>query len=463
MKCCQASIVLLLIAVMFVQNGFSQPAAKKGNDSLSLAAFFKKGHLAVQVRSIGMATFNEAQLKDYGAWGTGLAISYESPSFKGFQLGAGGSFVSNIISSDLVTASPLSGSSSRYEKGLFNITNPSQKGIPRQELLYIRYTHRESKITIGKQSINTPFINPQDGRIRPGFEEGIWMELHELKHLSIQTGWLWKMAPRSTANWYGIGRSIGLYSTGVDETGNRSAYGGNTNSHGIGITGLQYTLPKWNLQLWNYYTENIMNTSFFQADHRIDLKNGRSLAGGLQATLQYSSGNGGNRDELKRYFPKSEKAFVISSRFGYKTKRWETFLNYTRITGDGRFLMPREWGREPFYTFMLRERNEGFGNVHAVVLNTGFQPVGKKWKAEVAAGNFFLPPVTEYRLNKYEMPAYYQLNGLLTYSFSNKLDGLVLQFLIVYKGNSGKTYSEQKYIDNKIDMLHSSLVMTYQF
>jgi hypothetical protein len=206
-----------------------------------------------------------------------------------------------------------------------------------------------------------------------------------------------------------------------------------------------------------------MNTSFFQADHRIDLKNGRSLAGGLQATLQYSSGNGGNRDELKRYFPKSEKAFVISSRFGYKTKRWETFLNYTRITGDGRFLMPREWGREPFYTFMLRERNEGFGNVHAVVLNTGFQPVGKKWKAEVAAGNFFLPPVTEYRLNKYEMPAYYQLNGLLTYSFSNKLDGLVLQFLIVYKGNSGKTYSEQKYIDNKIDMLHSSLVMTYQF
>ena len=29
------------------------------------------------------------------------------------------------------------------------------------------------------------------------------------------------------------------------------------------------------------------------------------------------------------------------------------------------FLMPREWGREPFYTFLPRERNEGLGGVNA--------------------------------------------------------------------------------------------------
>jgi hypothetical protein len=27
--------------------------------------------------------------------------------------------------------------------------------------------------------------------------------------------------------------------------------------------------------------------------------------------------------------------------------------------------MPREWGRDPFYTFMPRERNEGYGDVNA--------------------------------------------------------------------------------------------------
>ena len=27
--------------------------------------------------------------------------------------------------------------------------------------------------------------------------------------------------------------------------------------------------------------------------------------------------------------------------------------------------MPREWGKEPFYTFLPRERNEGLGNIHA--------------------------------------------------------------------------------------------------
>ena len=52
---------------------------------------------------------------------------------------------------------------------------------------------------------------------------------------------------------------------------------------------------------------------------------------------------------------------------GWKNNRWETTLNYNRITTHGRYLMPREWGRDPFFTFFPRERNEGLGDVHAIV------------------------------------------------------------------------------------------------
>jgi len=39
---------------------------------------------------------------------------------------------------------------------------------------------------------------------------------------------------------------------------------------------------------------------------------------------------------------------------------------------NGRYLMQREWGKDPFFTFMPRERNERFGNVDTVVTKLNF-------------------------------------------------------------------------------------------
>lgn len=49
--------------------------------------------------------------------------------------------------------------------------------------------------------------------------------------------------------------------------------------------------------------------------------------------------------------PKGNNAVSFGARLGWKEKHQDISFNYTRITQLGRYLMPREWGRDPFFTF----------------------------------------------------------------------------------------------------------------
>jgi hypothetical protein len=51
---------------------------------------------------------------------------------------------------------------------------------------------------VGKINLNTPFLNPQDGRMRPTIEEGVWLSIKESKKIGFNGGWIWKISPRST-------------------------------------------------------------------------------------------------------------------------------------------------------------------------------------------------------------------------------------------------------------------------
>jgi hypothetical protein len=125
--------------------------------------------------------------------------------------------------------------------------------------------------------------------------------------------------------------------------------------------------------------------------------------------------------------------------------------------------MPREWGREPFYTFLPRERNEGAGDVNAMSLNLIRTFNRKRTKAEFSYGYYDMPDVRESRLNKYQIPSYHQLLFNLRHSFSGFLTGLDLEFLYVYKPRSGRYYNQLRHIINKVDMQHVNLVFNYRF
>ncbi len=431
----------------------------------NLLEAFEHGHFHGHFRTFFMATDNARELSDYYALAAGGGMHFSTAPWHGFSFGLGGLFNYNLASSDLGARDSITGAFNRYEIGLFDVEDPNNRSdLDRIEELWLRYQWKKSHVTVGQQSLQTPFIHYQDGRMRPTAEAGVWAEVNELKNTKIEGGWLWKISPRSTVGWYGVGESIGLYPRGLNPDGSGSGYSENLESAGIALLGITQNLGKrTKIQVWNYYIENIFNTSFVQADYTYPLKNGHKLLSGLQFTHQEALAHGGNEDASKTYFMEGGQSNAISAQFGWQHGGWQALAAYTHITADGRFLSPREWGREPFYTFMPRERVEGSGNSHSATARVIWQNPNKKLRIEAAYGHFYLPDVKNTALNKYAFPSFYQYNFDVRYSFGGMFEGLRAQFLYVWKGRLGEVYGNEKFVINKVDMSLFNVVLNYTY
>jgi hypothetical protein len=446
----------------------TRDTADTAETAKTLQQFFRQGEFFAHARNFFMATDNAPGLTDYYANAFGMGIGYETGKFKNVQLGISGFFIYNIISSDLGAKDPSTGLSNRYELGLFDIENPGNlHDLDRLEDLYLRYTFGKSFIKFGKQHIKTPFINPQDGRMRPTLAEGAVLEFNHIKKLKIDLGWLYGISPRSTVRWYGIGRSIGVYQGGVNPDGTKSGYSGNLASNALVYIGLTQQIGKYvKVQAWDQYVDNVFNTSLLQMNYDIPVGTSKrtQLVTAIQSIYQRALHNGGNQDQSKTYMLRGNEVLTWGARIGAEEKEnWSVTFNYNHIGGTGRYLMPREWGRDPFFTFMPRERNEGLGAAKAlnVVGSKTFKRL--RLKTDIAYGHYYLPDVKNTAINKYGMPSYSQLNIDIRHVFTHFFKGLELQLLYVYKSPLGNTYAEGKYEFNKVNMSLYNLVLNYHF
>lgn len=439
---------------------------REGNDTNNLQYFFRQGTFYGHARYFFMATDNSDQLSDYYANAFGMGIGYETGSFKNFQVGISGNFIYNLNSSDLAQKDPLSKQGSRYELGLFDIENPNNHAdLDRLEDLYIKYNYKQSDIKLGKQHIRTPFINPQDGRMRPTLVDGVILNFNQIKQLKIEVGLLTSISPRSTVKWYGIGTSIGVYNSGLNPDGSLSDYAGNIKSDHIAYIGITKKLGKQHeIQAWDMLVENVFNTSLVQYNGHIQLNPSNKIILGAQGIAQQAINHGGNEDQSKTYMEKNAKSYTFGGRLGISNNSLGALtFNYNRITSHGRYLMPREWGRDAFFTFMPRERNEGYGDLHAFNL-VGSRVFGKSGlRADLSYGQYYLPDVKNTRLNKYGMPSYWQMNADIRYQAKGFFKGIELQLLYVYKGQKGSEYTNNNYVFNKVDMSLYNFVINYHF
>lgn len=433
-------------------------------DSTTLLYAFRQGQFNGHFRNFFMSTLNEGELSDYYANGVGGGLRYETAPFNGFQFGISGYFTYNLFSSDLAEKDETTGVSNRYEIGLFDIEDPENKNdLDRLEELYLRYNFGNNRITFGKQILRSPFINPQDGRMRPTEIEGIYGEFNPSKKLALNGGWFYKKSPRSTVKWYSIGESIGIYPQGLNTEGKPSNYKNAIQSAGIGLVQGSYKINnQFSVKFLEQFTENVFNTAWAQVDFEKKLPAGKFIAS-MQYTRQDPVANGGNADAAKTYFVPGTHSNIISTRAGYNSGPWQTSINYTRITKGGRFLSPREWGRDPFFTFLPRERNEGLGDLHAVMGKLTRKIPKAHLTADLGVGYYDLPDVKDYTHNKYGIPSYIQTNAELKYEFQGVLDGLDLDVLYVYKARTGETYNDPRYVINKVNMSNLNIVLNYHF
>ena len=447
-----------------------QPVMWKGKpqdvlDSTSLLYAFKTGTTAGHFRYFFSQTTNEGALSDYYANAIGGGLRFETNSFHHFQFAVSGFYFFNIGSSVLHNSDPITGAFSRYEIGLFDVEDPdNQEDMDRLEELYLKYNLKSGHLIVGKQLINTPLINIQDGRMRGTGVEGIWYDQFLAKKLRFQGGVLTSISPRSTTKWYQGAGSIGLYSQGVNPNGSPSQFIGNIELPFVGVASLTWKPSKnTEYQAWDYHLPGLFTSTFHQVQYTHKIKQCK-WSNGAQVMRQWALGDGGNADPALTYIAKGAKSLTFGFHSKFEFAKWHYSLNYNRITAEGRYLFPREWGRDPFYTFMPRERNEGFGDVHAVVLKVENQNTASVFKKSgFSVGYFQLPDVHDFALNKYGMPSYLQANLDVRFQLNQLMQGLEGQLLFVCKYGIGETYNNPKYQINKVNMLLTNFVLNYHF
>ncbi|MDP4806736.1 MAG: OprD family outer membrane porin [Crocinitomicaceae bacterium] len=447
-----------------------QPVMWKGKpqdvmDSTSLLYAFKTGTTAGHFRYFLSQTTNEGKLSDYYANAIGGGLRFETNSYRHFQFAVSGFYFFNIGSSQLHDPDPLTGALSRYEIGLFDVENPdNHEDMDRLEELYLKYNLKKGHLILGKQLINTPLINIQDGRMRGTGVEGLWFDQQLAKKWRFQGGVLTAISPRSTTKWYKGAESIGMYSQGVNPDGTPSNFKGHIELPYVAVASFTWK-PSQNLeyQAWDYHLPGLFNSTFHQAVHHSKFKH-LKWQNGAQLMRQWALADGGNENQSMTYIAKGAKSLTFGFRSELEFAKWHYSLNYNRITAEGRYLFPREWGRDPFFTFMPRERNEGFGDVHAFVFKIENQDPSSIWrKSGFSFGYFQLPDVKDFALNKYGMPSYLQANLDLRVKLEQLMQGLEGQILFVCKYGIGETYNNPKYEFNKVNMLLTNFVLNYHF
>lgn len=85
-----------------------------------------------------------------------------------------------------------------------------------------------------------------------------------------------------------------------------------------------------------------------------------------------------------------------------------------------------------------------------------------KLKTSLSGGYFKLPQINNFRLNKYVVPSYTQVNFDTKYSFDKLFKGLDAQLLVVGKFSDVKELNNNA-IFNKVDMLHYNFILNYHF
>lgn len=418
------------------------------------------GHL----RLFTMGTVNRPGLSDHYAGAFGGSVGYHTARWHGWRLRLMAGSSLPLFASELKHADDPDLMPSRYELGLFDARGQQRHTYAYIQELHADYSTRDQRwrTTLGRRSMDQPFLNGQDSRMHPTLFDGATVGYHPRKDAWFEVGWIHHVSPRSTLFWYPVGRSIGTFpGQGYDTKGRPSAYSGQLTTAGIFTATAEWKAPPGTtVTLHDLLVEGIFNTTLLQLQHQGD----GPWRYHLRAIRQDAVGDGGHAVDSLAYMPRGASSNIITGRVERMAGPWSLRLNGTRITAAGRFLMPREWGREPLYTFLSRERNEGLGDVWATSASVLHEhPRIKGLRTEAAVGLYQLGSAADVALNKYRMVSYGHTVLDVRYAFHGRLKGMELRLLYVYKWPLERAALTVAQVYNRVDMHHASVVLDHRF
>jgi hypothetical protein len=421
-----------------------------------------KGSFEFHARSFFMQTINKGNLLDYNALGMGAGIGYYSPSWKGFHFGFSGFFVFQLFENNIYEEDLLTNNINRYEILLFDMNDfENKRDLDRLEELYLLYENKDLEVILGRQTFESPLLNEQDNRMRANLFSGLTLN-YSPNHWDFRAAWFHATTIRGTVEWYSMEESFGVYPFGRTPFGTASEYKENIETHGVGIVGVKYKKNNFYTEGWNYFNENVFNIAFAQSEYKLRRKT-FDYYFGAQGFYQSALNNGGNHDPEKAYIIKGEQSYGVGGRLGIGRGNHSLTLNYLNISDEGRFLFPREWGREQFFASLPRERFEGSGDVSSMMLKYTYAQEDKGWLLEFGASKVDHADLNEYSNNKYGIPSYFHFTGLVDYRFKGYLEGLDLKLLVAYKAAQNPGDVPDDYRINRVDLWNFNFIIDFRF
>ncbi len=361
-------------------------------------------------------------------WADALAgnLKVEYKPVKRISIGVSASYLSKVASSDLEEKDLKSGKSSKWERELFDLSSPQNLyAVSRLNQLYLQYEKGKSKFTIGKIPIKySPLINPSDGRMLPIEYGGLSWNFTSGKS-QVDVALLNSVSMRSNSEWSKMKDAIGVLDNGFQPDSSKADYLSENNSTGVAIFHYGRKFRIADINFYNIHLDKTLNTSWFQLGLNFPkwdfgLIYSYQIPDSYQSRLKY----------YERYVQPDENGQVASFLFRYKIKNFALEFAYSKAFDTGRFLFPKELGRDQFFTSLPRSRLEGFGNVDIIKVSVLFHH--GKWSAHSDFSISNGVSENDFKNNKYNTDDFCNGIALSLTKVSHKLE---VDLLYIFKRN----------------------------
>lgn len=351
------------------------------------------------------------------------------------------------------------GAGSRYAVGLVSIEEKARRYLVIPGKLWGHFERAGHQIKLGRWVYDSPLINGQDGRMLPTFVEGLQYRYQQGEHRWRST-YINRIAPRAGSAFYQPGASLGTVSGGRHAEGSPVDFDGEHAGAFVWVNAYHYDRENWELEFWSYYAESIMHSLYLRSEQDWPLRRDWELYSGQSWIRQDAL-----LSKVEGQYFDQEHSESYAARLGLRHGEWSYELAYSYVGHGGRFLFPREWGRQEWYTPQKRERSEGLAEAQNLLIRSRHEfamQKGDRLVAELAAGSYWWPEADDAARNKYGVPAHYQFTVDVLWEFQHWLRGLEAEFLFSYHP-AHESLSEWRYQINRVDHQLYHLILNYHF
>lgn len=368
---------------MISQNAFAKNITVDGEN---------KGDLDLMVKVMHVVDGKENNFDPNYGTSTLLKMKYTSPSWNGLKFGVGFYSVGELIGNN-PPANTAKGE--KLASGMFANTSDSMESVLGEA--HLKFKSDNFNAFAGRMIFKSPLTTAAVSTL-PTFHTAFGGNYQASENLQFGIAQITQISlgARAVTEFGLIGEGTKTAGTSVKPqiVGGKTEQatfldidemtaGGSENNNGISALSLNYKPTKaTNIDVWNYYADNISNTFYVEAKQGYKLANKSKVKLMAQFLNQKDvgdfSGNMGNGAGDIDYNLFGVKAV-------YATKGWKAYAAFNKSSGDTAML--NAWSGDPAYTSSMFSRNAYRENVTAFKVG-GMYKFMPKWALSASYANY---------------------------------------------------------------------------